>query len=148
MKRFVLSVLTPLLIATTTGAALMSGPDDSSSTHRMLATQACPSDRPGPRRVLTKFVTAPALASFRSEVGLTVTDTTAIRLLVDSADSSTCHHFSAEVVLDTLVPREWAFYELGGLYFVATSGTSSTILEIDPLIVYSNSLVMLKVLGM
>lgn len=145
MNRSILPALLLVLVAATANAVMLPEPKSSPPPS---VTQDCPSDKPEPRRALVKFVTSPGLASSRAEVGLTATDTAAILTLVDSTDSAACQQFASEIVLDTLVPREWSFYKLGGLYFVATADTSSTLLETDPLIVFSGSRELLKVLGM
>lgn len=146
MNRLILPALMLVLIAATSDAVSMSEPKSALPGSSMMSV--CPSDKPEPRRALVKFVTAPGLASSRAEVGLTVLDTAAIRTLVDSTDSVACQHFASEIILDTLVPREWSFYKLGSLYFVATADTSSTLRETDPLIVFSDALSLIKVLGM
>lgn len=146
MIRLILPALMLVLTAATSDAFSRSEPKSALPLASM--TPVCPSDKPEPRRALVKFVTSPGLAGFRAEVGLTVSDTAAIRTLVDSTDSVACQHLASEIVLDTLVPREWSFYKLGDLYFVATADTSSHLLETDPLIVFSGSLAFIKVIGM
>lgn len=108
----------------------------------------CPPDNPDARRVVNKFLKAPELASFRSEVGIGMVDTSTVRVLADSTDSATCQRLDTDVVLPSSPPRRHAYYEAGGFFFIAMSRGQGLGTSFAPFIVLDSALTVRLSLGM
>lgn len=86
-----------------------------------LPAQACPSEAPGTRVLVQRFLTRPALQPVRLATGLAGADTSQIRLLSNGADDSVCQQLNTAVGSSTgqSGPWRWSYYTAAGRLIVA-----------------------------
>jgi len=82
-------------------------------------TALCLPDNPDTRRSVLKFFTSSSFADDRARLGIKVGDTTTLRVLIDSTDRATCRWFRQQVTIPTDRPRDAAYYQARGFYFVS-----------------------------
>lgn len=80
----------------------------------------CPLDSPRARTLLGRFIASPTYAAQRDSAGLTGVSADSARLLVDSADASTCQQISTTVTLPSDVPRSWVSYRLNNRFLLVS----------------------------
>jgi len=110
-------------------------------------TTICPPDGPDTRRAVVKFLASSAFAEDRTELGLTIADTANVRVLADSTDATTCQWFRQEVTLPADRPRDWAYYEAGGFYFVPMVPRCDLCLRHGALAIFDSTRTIRKTLG-
>jgi hypothetical protein len=123
----------------------------------MFADTSCPAENANTRRRVMKFLTSSGgFADDRSDLGLTVSDTATVRLLVDSTDTAACRWFAEQVTLPAEPALTWAFYQVRGFYFVVTakvpvdSSTSRDFRspEYTPFAIFDSTFALRKTIGM
>ncbi len=138
----------PWIILSLVGLASAEPGTPTAFTHMKLASvEVCPPDQPRARRMLERYLTAPAATGLRQEHGTEGISPSDVHLLVDSSDSAACRTLISGIGLPNDTPRAMTIYSARGRYFVAAINQGTVVTQ-NPFMVFDANFSLLGVAGM